>query len=302
MLLSVRPRRCAGPWPWRTWPIRLAIRLVGLFLVVPLLSLHEYAVLPAAAGEALATDINVAIQQGLLTVDLQNVPLADVLRLIGKRAGLQVTMSVKVGARVTDAFTGVPLDQGLMRLLRGYSTVLIYVPAQGGAAESVLAKVWVYRSADNPEPTGVDRLKAVRELARPGDDAAASTLAQILAQDPDPIVRAEAAAALGKVGRERAAGLLTSALKDQEPSVRREAAKSLSAVGGATARTALSGALRRDSDPQVRLEATRTLSMFPSKDQAWRALSAAKSDADSSVREAAISTLVKWTVRGVTPK
>ena len=94
-------------------------------VALPALTLHLRASLSVAAAEIPAT-ITVDVRQSLLTVDIRNAPLADVLRVIGERAGLRVLIQGDVSTPVTVAFTGVPLDQGIKRLVRGHSFVLRY--------------------------------------------------------------------------------------------------------------------------------------------------------------------------------
>src|SRR3990172_7136099 len=86
----------------RGWPVLLAVRLGGPLLVAACgLSLPSRAVL-AADQAAPPSAIQVAIQHGLLTVDVREAPLADLLQMIGERAGLRVTIHGNVKTLVTD--------------------------------------------------------------------------------------------------------------------------------------------------------------------------------------------------------
>src|SRR3990172_10245393 len=237
----------------------------------------------AAAGERPASAVTVAVHQGLLTVDARNAPLADVLRLMGEGAGLRVKIDDAVGGLITDSFSAVPLDQGIERLARGLSFVLMYA---SGGCDRRLAEVWVLAPSkvreEPPRPVSrgraavtasapsvpspaaqqrAERLKAIEELARPGDEDAAAALARILEGETDPLIRAKAEAALNGFGGAHVAAALTSALRDQDPSVRLEAVADLSPVSGPMARTALAGALVKDPDPRVRLQAAQALAL-----------------------------------------
>jgi hypothetical protein len=243
----------------------------------------------AAGGERPTSSATVTVRQGLLTVDVRDARLADVLHLIGERAGLQVSIDDAVGDLITAVFNDVPLDQGIRRLVRGNSLVLLYVSPKGSEGTPQLTEVRVYGAA----PPG-DHTPGRAELRADGE-AAAKPMTPV--RDPDPRVRAEAVAGLKEIGGEHAAWGLTAALRDDDPSVRLEAVRALSAVGGATARKALATELRKDPDPQVRLEAARTLAPFAGQEEVRRALNGAKSDQDGSMREAATSILVQWMKR-----
>ena len=136
-------------------------------------------------------------------------------------------------------------------------------------------------------------LRDVRTLTRQRDEASAAALSQIVAQDPDPTVRGEAAAALGKLGEAESAMAISMALTDQDPSVRVQAARALGSVEGDQATPALGGVLMGDSDPRVRREAVRTLATLGTEQARW-ALEAAASDPDTSVRRSVASALARW--------
>ena len=125
---------------------------------------------------------------------------------------------------------------------------------------------------------------------------AASALAQILAQNADPTVRAKAAAALGKLEGTEADMALSMALMDQDPSVRIQAARALGRVEGDQATPALGGVLMGDSHPRVRREAARALGAIRSEEARW-ALQAAALDPDKSVHHGVASALARWEKR-----
>jgi len=155
--------------------------------------------------------------------------------------------------------------------------VLTYGPSQGGAGVSDLKEVHVYTTppqdqgplrgdrvklpppARRVEKERSARLREIGTLARQRDEAAATALAQILALDPDPTVRAKAAAALGKVGEAESAMALSMALMDQDPSVRIQVARASGRVEGDQVTPTLGGVLMGDPDSRVRREAARVL-------------------------------------------
>ncbi len=85
--------------------------------------------LETAGAEKHRANIHIAIEQGLLTVDLRNVPLAEVLQAIAKTAAFGLTLRGDLSTPVTWSFTGVPLAKGIKRLVGNNSLVIIHAPA-----------------------------------------------------------------------------------------------------------------------------------------------------------------------------
>lgn len=274
-----------------------------LILAISVLILDGRLALPAAAGQVPTDTIRVAIQEGLLTVDARDAPLADVLRVIGERTGVRVTLFGDVSTRITRSLTAVSLDEGIRQLVKGHSFALVYAPSRSRTDAEVLTEVWVIGSSPvQPGRTRVDagermpRLKTVQMLATRRDEAAAAELAQILSQDTDPVVRTQAAAALGRVGGAQAVAALTEALADQAVSVRIQAVRAFQLVKGVGAVPALRGVLTGDPDPRVRLMAARVLAALQSV-EGRSALEAATSDPDESVRREVAAALARWKTR-----
>lgn len=254
----------------------------------------------AAAQEAAASAIYVATQPQLLSVDVHGVPLVDVLRVIGKQAGVVVTIRGDVSAPVTQSFAGLPLDEGIRRLAGRHALVLSYGPSGDRAGADVLTSVWVSGSSSAEQgSTGIDEggraaePDAPRAPASPRDKTAAAELARTLSGDPDPIVRALAVAALGQVGKGEAAAALIAALGDRSISVRIQAVRTLRWLEGARAVWALGGVLIGDPDPRVRRVVARELAALHGEEVRW-ALEAAASDPDEAVRQEVAAALARW--------
>ena len=293
-------------------------------LVAALVLVGERQVLANSDG---TSAIHVNIQRGLLTVDLRDAPLAEVLRAIGERAGLKVAIDGEASSLVTESFAGVPLEEGIKRLVGDASLVFKYAASPGDASAVALSEVWIYvRSPGDQEVTGADvneqpdvatsenwvnqallrpepvaRLDAVRELARQPEEATVGVLGQILSGDEDPIVRREAAAALGRVGGAEAAAALTPALSDKEPAVRMQAVRAIGRIGDDGGAQALGAVLSGDPDPLVRRLAVRALSAQGIA-VSRAALEAATSDPNESVRREAASALARWQQRSAAPR
>lgn len=70
-------------------------------------------------------------------------------------------------------------------------------------------------------------------LAQPSDETAVTALAQVLATEPDPLVRAKAVGVLGHVGGEPALVTLATALADPARAVRLQAIQAFGKVPAA---------------------------------------------------------------------
>lgn len=183
----------------------------------------------AAGGEE--GRIAVSYQAGRLSVTARAAPLADVLAEVSRATGVAIALETgatpATGRTLDIVFEAVSLEEGLRRLLRDTSYVLLYSSAG-------LAEIHVYPRRGGPAPGGsaVDasrlpsKLPAARNAARsPGSGAA----------DPAEL-----------------AGLRTAALASPDPTARATALDRLSAGSdpGLARETAL-GVLRRERDPAV---------------------------------------------------
>jgi HEAT repeat protein len=254
--------------------------------------------------EGQGSPLAVQVESGLLSVDVRDVPLGDVLQAIAEQAG--VTLQIHSGGRnrVTESFTGVGLDEGLQQLAQGHDVILVYGTARNGE-RGPLVEVHVYE-ASGPSAKPVVRPSerpsqpvAMREPMRPAQPQQPGSLAsltQMLASDPDPTVRANSATALGSLGGPEAGAALTAALGDQDPSVRVNALRSLGYIQDDGAVGSVARVLAGDQDVSVRRAAAWSLATFRSED-ARRAIEAAASDPDVTVRGSASAALEAWVLR-----
>jgi hypothetical protein len=258
----------------------------------------EEAAAPASPSPPLA----VTVDHGLVSVDVRDALLADVLGAVAEQVGIQVSIHNVGTERVTQSFAGVGLDEAIRRLASGYDVVLIYRSPKSGGGTGRLAEVRVYEASAPAAPPVVDpgqrnaRLQTMRNLigqAGQQQPGALASLAGMLGSDPDPVVRRSVAVAFGRFRGAEAVAALTSALDDQDPSVRTVAVSSLGRMRDETVAPAVAQVLARDPDAGVRRAAVWALAALSSED-AHRGLEAARSDADTSVRQAALAALARW--------
>ena len=132
------------------------------------------------------------------------------------------------------------------------------------------------------------REAAAAALGKIGGERAAEALTARL-EDEDAAMRRTAAAALGEIGSERAVEALTARLEDEDASVRRTAAAALGKIGGERAAEALTARLE-DEDAAMRRTAAAALGEIGSE-RAVEALTARLEDEDASVRRTAAAAL-----------
>src|SRR5262245_62823487 len=126
---------------------------------------------PAAAS---APTQSVTVDRGVLTVDVRDMPLDEVLRTISEQSGVNITVHSGGAVKVTQTFSGVGLDEGIRRLAPAYNVVLVYGSAQaeGPSGATRLVEVHVYETSKSPVTAVVDpqqrstQLRTVRELSR----------------------------------------------------------------------------------------------------------------------------------------
>jgi len=287
--------------------------LAGLLLIWSITSVNHPGQNARAAQDAPPATDEVAVREGLLSVNLRGAPIADVLLAIGTQAGFEVIIRGDLSAPVTWSFTDLPLDKGIRRLLDDSSLIMVYAPSRGRAEPRPLLKVIALGASGNAaagtasltrtmpgnntevsqETVSVslsddreDRLRAVQRLAIVPDAAATKGLTLLLSQDDDPLIRQIAAIALGNVGGAHAQAALMAALQDEDGLVRERAIQAL-AKWGSEAVASLVKTLMEDPDPAVRRQAALGLGRM-SGVGALVALQAAQADPDYAVRQAVV--------------
>lgn len=277
---------------------------VTALLVVPL---HGS---PSCAAEEQAT-IEVEVEQELLTVNSEKAPLADILRIIGEKAGFTTTIRDDLDTTISWSFDRVALDEGIRRLVGNHAMIMIYHPSDGEGPPRIAELRVSIKSgplvdsdqeiagldkevlADLARPQRSARIRAVRRLARSKDDAGVQLLASVLTGDEDQFVRGNAAVALGKIKGEPAVAHLVGALEDDTVSVRINAVRALGRVGGDRATWILGDILLYHPDRKMRWMATRALAKQHSE-AALRFLELAAADSDPMVHKEVERSLAQW--------
>ncbi len=114
-----------------TAPAALAF-LAALAVAIPA------TVFGGGAGSALAADesgqprIYVEVEDGLLTVRVGEVPLDEVLRMIGEHGGFKLSLRGKLGLVRPQSFSDLPLHKGIQRLAGNNSLIMIQAVGEDG--------------------------------------------------------------------------------------------------------------------------------------------------------------------------
>jgi hypothetical protein len=179
-----------------------------------------------ASPEATVSGIShlVMVRAGRLTVRLHEVPWAVVLRELQQQTGIAFRVQDPLPGTATGRFEGLPLENGLRRLLQNADLIFLYasegpdspptqvwiLPRQeGGAAEG--ANTSARWSQETEDDVRVMIEAGLTAESREGYEAAVESLIQAL-QDPDATVRERAATAVADFQDEAAVESLSKIL------------------------------------------------------------------------------------------
>ena len=254
-----------------------------------------------------AERLRVELNDGLLTIEANDVAVQDLLEEIAGRAGLALSLPNSLPRRVTVEFDELALPVAIDRVLHGMSYALQYAPGSsanklwvftnGAANAETSGELRVESESTPPEPPqdgnllddgAAMRLEAVAALADQETDPFAFALASAVV-DESPAVRYEAIHALGEIGGGVSTRLLQQALFDADPDVRTAAVDALGQITGEQSANALAGVLS-DPDPALREKAVYALGEIGGETAA-ELLRTASADPDEWVREAATDML-----------
>ncbi len=247
---------------------------------------------------------DISVDQGDLTVAVQDAPLSRVLKAIGERAGISIDIRGDLDLPISASFAGVPLEEGIRRLAAGYSIAFIH--AEDGRH---LIGIWII---------GGSKTAAVSAEATPELGARIDLQPQESAGGEEPPEKADtsdgagesrsvvAAASDSAAAADDMQGLIEEArggdriaieqLKemlaapDTDAVTRRQAVSALAGLRGADIESALTVALE-DDDTAVRLRAVRGLRVLATDAAAQFLSDALSGDADLRVRLAAVRAL-----------
>ncbi len=117
--------------------IRRAIwtALAGAVLCQPVSAL-------AQAGSTPALDI--ALEDGRLTMDVRDASLSQVLRVIAAKGGFALDIAGQLDSKVSASFENVPIERALRRIVGRSSYIIELAPSTGAGAPRRIGKLSVY--------------------------------------------------------------------------------------------------------------------------------------------------------------
>ena len=237
-------------------------------------------------------------QGGLLSVDVRDAPMRDVLRVVGERAAVAITVQADADERVTQSFTNLGLEEGIRRIAQGYAVIMIW------GTQGRLAEVRVYKaavpggggisiSAQPGTPTTPN--PPVADQGSPGTTAPGTTaspppgIVDPQAQQPQSLP--QTVQDLAQRARQNDAGALAALIdmlgQSNDPAVRQDIAAALGAIGGSAAVDALTAA-SKDQDSTVRTRAMLALGQIGDERLAGPATDLLRNDPDPTVRRTAV--------------
>jgi hypothetical protein len=233
---------------------------------------------PVGQSGSRAGQMSVAIAQGRITGRLRNYPLGAALKELGSRTGITLIPADDLdirAARVSAELLGVPVDEGLRRLLKNYDAFFYYGVVGNGSSSSLRA-VWIY-------PKGAAAaLRPVPPEAWAGNKELQASLA-----DFDPEVRARAYEALMSRPDRESRELVIQALRgasEADNAVRERILSSAFSTGVPLPRDLLMYLVRWDASEGMRLLALDALALEPTLKEAAQA---AMTDSSPVVRDRA---------------
>ena len=234
----------------------------------------------------------VEVAHRLVTMQVRNASLSEVLDEIARQTGLVIEGHATVDSRITIDLEQLDLEAALRLILEGQSYALEFaletIPDERDNVRvpqrlrifpddpDVAARSW---SPDDAADAGLD-----------GHTIDPTKIRAILESSDDPWDRGDAVEALAESEQPHVAvPLITVALIDRDEDVRLAAVEALATLGGDGAAEALQTALR-DEESTIREAAIETLEALGG-DQAARSLAVALHDTDADLRERAVDAL-----------
>lgn len=217
--------------------------------------------------------IDMTIQDNVISADLRDARLQDILLAVGKQLGCVLHLTGDLSERLTLSFSSLPLEKGLKRLTGRHSLSLVYnrIPppvSQGDETIKDISGIWVFsrspaKTSNLPQAEQPDDAaslqRALDELRRSGDDAAVMAVAAFL--------------------------------RHEQKEFRRKAVEGICSVQSTDAAQALVPVLSDEPDAKIRLTALRALVYRFNDPNTQIAVTKALSDPDEEIQKLATQLL-----------
>ncbi|HEV8615040.1 MAG TPA: hypothetical protein VGU22_06055 [Methylomirabilota bacterium] len=217
------------------------------------------------AAPASADSLRIDVSGERISVRVEAVPLATVLRAISRRTGVGFTGAEALTREVSVTFTGLTLEDALPKLLKDTNYMLVFEQSADGAPAALTEIVLSADSSGDSQPTAepppssrAQPLRSLRELAIDDPEAALPQLRDAL-RVADATARIQLLDVVAMIDDPRKTALLREALADPDPKVRFFVVDLLSGFDDAAS---LIAPALTDDDPAVRVLAERVVEMY----------------------------------------
>lgn len=275
----------------------------------------------AALGSVDNESSIITLENGLLTMHLQNASMLDVLTQIADKSDIEFEIKANIQATISSRIIRMPIEKGLKKFLKRYSYITVYEANKTNPETVDVKKIIIYagpeiipgsnqvlrgsistlspripNSTEHEETLDdyvkmlastdpEERLDAVVDMAHFYEEASLDHLGDILLHDGDEMVKISAAEEIGILANEKSITALTSALNDPHDDVREAVVEALGEISSARVIPSLEVALG-DSNEDIREIAVDLLGEIGGNDSI-RALKNALDDESELVRESA---------------
>jgi HEAT repeat protein len=212
--------------------------------------------------------IRIELKDGLLTAQIHDASLPQVLNEIGQVAGFKAIQIADFSdfPLVNTSFENLPMLKAVERLVANTNRIIFFAQAKDGEPQRVISQLWllgpgeadaestqsIVLSDDLQHEEAIKRSEAVLRLVQQrGEEPIQEKLAGMLQTDQDTLVRSRVAIALGALADERAVPDLESALLDTHFSVRAQSITALGQIGGERATLVLGSILLNEGIDSV---------------------------------------------------
>lgn len=271
--------------------------------VLALLTIHQAPMAEVRTRDNLAF-IEIDVHNNLISVDLIEARLGDILLAIGEKAGFKSHLSGDLSERLTLTFIDVPIEKGLKRLVGKHSLSLLYNQAQSPSSatqngDKKIAEIWVIgrSNSSSGNRTGPAQVSIAPENPNetlPGQDASLSlppTEQEIPQQAAIPEEEKDDSAELQRAmddlldrGDTAAVTAAAAFLNHEDIEFRRMAIEGLSTVQTSDATRALGRVLSNEPNAELRMMALRALAERQGDADAQTIMSRALDDPDQEIQ------------------
>jgi hypothetical protein len=235
------------------------------------------------------------VESELVTAEIQNTPLPQVLEEFAARSGIVFELAIQDVTPVSVSFYRVSLREAVERLVSGYNSMFYFSPDATG--QSRISLVRIFPREHKPQQQASLRYIGTGSVTKTGEDTidTPDQALRVLAESDNVTLREKAIEVLVVSGGEPAILAVTNALDDKAPEVKVAAIEGLAGMGVRNALPQIIKALK-DPHPGVRHSAITAIALLGDVEN-LKDLRPMGRDKDASVAAAAELAIKKLSLR-----